>query len=143
MDTYIIGVLGFAETIHKYHQGSSSCHHGKVLLRSGVYYLADVLEIALLVGESGNLFHSYVRIHYSVPKRVQQLTGITNRIIKSLVVPFRDVVNGLVGFLQHEQAQSKTPIPIVIAHGEYLHDFPILLANCMKHNCDNCGILRF
>ena len=30
------------------------------------------------------------------------------------------------------QAQSET---VIIAHGGYLHDFPIL-ANCMKHNYD-------
>ena len=48
---------------------------------NGNYYLVDILEIALVVGESGNVFHSYVKIHYSVPKRVQQLTGITNSTI--------------------------------------------------------------
>ena len=90
---------------------------------NGNYYLADILEIALLSGESGNVFHRYVQIHYSVPRRVRQLTGITNRTIKSLGVPFRDVMNGLVEFLQHEQAQSETPIPNVIAHGGYLHTF--------------------
>ena len=46
----------------------------------------------------------------------------------------------LVEVLHREQAQSET-IPIIIAHGGYLHDFPILLASCMKHNCDKFGIL--
>ena len=102
---------------------------------NGNHYLANILEIALVVGESGNVFHSYVQIHYSTPKRVQQLTGITNRTIKSLGVPLRTVMDRLVEFLQHEQVQCET-IPIIIAHGGYLHDFPILLASCMKHNCD-------
>ena len=48
---------------------------------NGNYYLADILEIALVAGESANVFHSYVKIHYSTPKRVRQLTGITNRTI--------------------------------------------------------------
>ena len=93
--------------------------------------MADVLEIALFAGESGYVFHSYVSIHYSVPKRVQQLTGISNETSKSLGVPFREILDGLVEFLHREQVQSET-IPIIIAHGGYLHDFPILLASCMK-----------
>ena len=32
-------------------------------------------------------FHSYVAIHYSLPKRVKQLTGITYETIKSLGLP--------------------------------------------------------
>ena len=67
--------------------GESARITGKFYLdmefKSGNYYLADILEIALVSGESGNVFHSYVKIHYSVPKRVQQLTGITNSILSS------------------------------------------------------------
>ena len=47
---------------------------------------------------------------------------------------------GLTEFLHREQAQSET-IPVIIAHGGYSHDFPILLASCMKHNWDKFGIL--
>ena len=102
--------------------------------------MADILELALLSEESGYAFHSYVKIHYSVPKRVQQLTGITNKTIKSLGLPFGEVMAGLTEYLHREQAQSET-IPVIIAHGGYLHDFPILLASCMKHNWDKFGIL--
>ena len=105
---------------------------------NGNYYLADILEIALVAGESGNVFHNYVKIHYSIPKRVRQLIGITNRTTKSLGVPFSTVLDGLVEFLQHDQSDIPT---IITAHGGYLHDFPILLASCMKHNCDKFGIL--
>ena len=31
--------------------------------------------------------------------------------------------------------------PIIIAHGGYVHDFPILLASCMKHNYNNFAVL--
>ena len=37
------------------------------------------------------------------------------------------------GHFEFLQAWSET-IPIIITHGGYLHDFPILLANCMKNN---------
>ena len=106
----------------------------------GNYYLPDILEIALVAEESGYTFHSYVQIHCTVPKRVQQLTGITSKTIKSLGLPFREVMDGLVEFLHRDQAQSET-IPVIIAHGGYLHDFSILLASCVKHNCDKFGIL--
>ena len=102
---------------------------------NGKYYLANILEFALVSEESGYAFHSYVSIHYSVPKRVQQLTGITNYTIKSLALPFREEMVGLVEFLHREQAQSGT-IHVIIAHGGYSHDFPILLANCMKQDFD-------
>ena len=49
-------------------------------------------------------------------------------------------MDGLVAFLHREQERGET-LPFIIAHGGYLHDFPILLASCMKHNCDTSGIL--
>ena len=104
------------------------------------FYLADILELVLLSEESGYAFHSYIKIHYSVPKRMQQLTDITNKAIKSLGLQFGEVMAGLTEFLHREQAQSET-IPVIVAHGGYSHDFPILIANCMKHNWDKFGIL--
>ena len=68
---------------------------------------------------------------------MQQLTGITNSTIKTLGLPFREVMDGLLEFLHREQARGET-IPIIIAHGGYFHDFPILLASCMK---EKFGIL--
>ena len=83
--------------------------------------MADILEIALVAAESIYAFHSYVKIHYSAQKRVQRLTCIANKTIKYLGNPFR--------------AHSEST-PIIIAHGGYLHDIPILFPNCMKHNYD-------
>ena len=97
---------------------------------NGNYYLVDILEIALVAGESENVFHSYVKMHDSVPKRVQELTGITNKTINTLGVPFRNMMDGLVEFLRREQAQSEI-VPVIIAHWGYLHDFQILLPSCM------------
>ena len=101
---------------------------------NGNYYLSDILGITLIAEESGNAFHSCVSLHYTVPKRVQQLADITNMTIKSLGLPFREVMGGLVDFLHHEQVQSETTILVIIAHRGYSHDFLILVANCMKHD---------
>ena len=102
---------------------------------NGNYYLADIIEIALVAEESGYVFHNYVKIHYPVPKRVEELTNITNNVIRTIGLPFSIVMDGFIQFLCHEQAGSTTK-PMVIAHGGYLHDFPILLANCIKNNVD-------
>ena len=94
---------------------------------NGNYYLTDIMEIAVVAEESGNIYHRYVKIHYSVPKQLQLLTGKTDRTIETHGVPFRDVMDGLV-FIRREA----TAPAIIIAHGDYVHDFPILLASYMK-----------
>ena len=66
---------------------------------NGNYYLTDILEIAVVAEEMGNIYLRYVKLHYSVPKQVQLLTEITNRIIEMHGVPFRDVMDGLVAFI--------------------------------------------
>ena len=65
------------------------------------------------------------------------LTGITNRTIETHGVPFRNVMDRLVEFIRREA----TELPIIIAHGGYVHDFPILLARCMKHNYNDYPVL--
>ena len=65
------------------------------------------------------------------------MTGITNRTIETHGVPFRDVMDGLVAFIRREATRPA----IIIAHGGYVHDFPILLASCMKHNYSDFAVL--
>ena len=105
---------------------------------NGNYYLVDILEIALLAEERGNIYRSYVKIKDSVPKQVQLLTGITNRSKETHGVPFRNVMDGLVEFIRCEQTHTPS---IIIAHGGYVHDFPILQASCMKHNYNDYTVL--
>ena len=52
---------------------------------NGNYYLADILEIALIAEDSGYVFHSYVQIHYSISRRVQELTDIKIEHFKLMV----------------------------------------------------------
>ena len=44
----------------------------------------------------------------------------------------------LIFFLVNKQCET---IPIIIAHGGFSNDFPILLANCIKHSYGNYSIL--
>ena len=132
---------------------------------NGNYYFADIIEIALAAEDSGNTFYGYTRIHYTIPKyiyiiyiiiiyiyiyiitiiiilkRVKELTNITDKTLATIGCSFKDTVISLNEFIHNEQLQSKTD-PIIIAHGGYLHDFPILLANCMKYNFNDYGILK-
>ena len=87
--------------------------------------------------ECGNVYNRYVKINYSVPKQVQLLTGITHKTIKTHGVPFRNVMDGLVEFIRRE---ATTP-SIILAHGGYVHGFPILLASCMKHIYNDFAVL--
>ena len=87
--------------------------------------------------KSGNIYYRYAKIHYSVPKQVQMLTGITNRTIETHGVPFRDVMDGLVALIRREAMEPA----IIIAHGGYVHDFPIILASCMKHHYSDFAVL--
>ena len=108
---------------------------------NGNYYLADIIEMAVIAEESGNVFHMYVRIHYSIPKRVQELTKINDRILTNLGCSFKDVVITMIDFIRSEQLDSNTD-PVIVSHGGYYNDFPILLANCMKHGFSDYGILK-
>ena len=88
----------------------------KAFLGYGIHkYLADIIEMALVAEERGNAFHSYIRIHYSIPKRVKELTNITDRTLAAISC---------------------------VAHGGYLHDFLIILTNCMKYNFNDFGNLK-
>ena len=49
-------------------------------------------------------------------------------------------MHSLLEFIQKEQLQSSSP-PTIIAHGGYFHDFPLLLANCMRYHVNSYGIL--
>ena len=107
---------------------------------NGNYYLGDIIEIALLAEESGHMFQSYVQIHYLIPTRVKELTNISDDLLASAGCRFRDAMVAFLDFIQREQIKSSTA-PVIIAHGGYLFDFPILLANCMKYGVSDYGIL--
>ena len=82
---------------------------------------------------------SDMKIHYSIPRRVQQLTNITNKTLKCIGISFRAMMVALIDFLSREQAHSET-IPIIIVNGGFLNDFLILLTNCVKHSYGNYSV---
>ena len=70
-----------------------------------------------------------------------ELANKTDRKLDAIVCGFNDSMTAFMEFIRNEQLQSATD-PVIIAHGGYLHDFPILLANCMKYNFEDFGILK-
>ena len=75
--------------------------------------------MAVVAEESGNVFHMYVQIHYSISKRVQELTRINNRILSTLGCSFTDVVMAMIEFIHCEQLESTTD-PVIVAPGGYM-----------------------
>ena len=100
---------------------------------NGNYYLADIIELALLGEHSGNIFHSYVRIHYLIPTRVKELTNINDDLLATAGCSFKDTIASLSAFLHDEKKRSDTQ-PINIAHAGFSFDFPITLSNIKSHN---------
>ena len=81
-------------------------HNGKVFMdlefTNGNYFLSDIIELAL-IAETWKVFHRYLKIHYRIPNRVQELTRITDKILANLGCSFTDVVTEMTGFIEREQ----------------------------------------
>lgn len=90
---------------------------------NGNYYLADIIELALLSESSRNIYHGYIRIHYPLPSRVRDLTKITDDILATNGYSFKETFIGLNAFINRETEDGTTPL--IIAHGGFLFDFPI------------------
>ena len=82
---------------------------------NGNFYLGDIFEIAVVFEDSGNEFHNYIKIHYKLPEYVKFLCSISEETLQNKG-SFSKVSNGLLNFLEREQATSNTPA-IIIAHG--------------------------
>ena len=63
---------------------------------NGNYYLSDIIEIALISEDSGYAFHSYVKLHYTIPKRVKLLTNIQDKTINEIGLSFTKVIQEVI-----------------------------------------------
>lgn len=91
-----------------------------------------IIDFALLSERTGNVFHSYIRIHYLIPSRVKDLTKITDDKLASIGFSFKDVFGSMNNFIESETLENENT-PLIITHAGFLFDFPKLLSNCMKH----------
>ena len=105
---------------------------------NGNYYLADIIEIALLSEISGFTFHTYVKIDKCLPPVVRKLTGITDKMLLDNGLLFPIAFRKMVEFIREELMDNdKDESLIIVAHGGVQHDFPIQLANCARYNIDD------
>ena len=111
---------------------------------NGNYYLGEIFEIALLSQSSGYIFHSYINISYRISKYVKKLCNVTDAIIHRQGQPFRRVINDLIRFIkQEEEEETEATDTIIVGHGSYTTDFPLLLVNCMKAKYDYTQFKKF
>lgn len=89
----------------------------------------------------GNTFHSYFKIHYSVPRRVKELTMITDDLLTTVGCTFKDVFASLISFIKSELSLGIGQ-PVIISHSGFLFNFPILISNCVKHGIKDFDILQ-
>ena len=98
---------------------------------NGNYYRGDIFELALISEKTCRIFHQYIQIPYDIPTYVKRMCKVSDLKLKRKGVPFAYMLQRLIQFIK-----SETDTPTIIAHGGYLFDFPLLFANCLKHNID-------
>ena len=104
---------------------------------NGNYYLTDIIEIALFSDISGFTFHTYVKIDNCLPQFVRKLTGITDKMLQDIGLPFPIAFRRMIEFIRGELMDNgQGDSPVIVAHGGVQQDFPILLANCVRYNID-------
>ena len=96
---------------------------------NGNFYLGDIFEIAVLSEDSGNIFHEYIDIGYMLPKYVENMCKINSSQLLLEGRSFKKVIEEFTNFIQHEANMRQ---PIIIAHGGFHNDFPLLITNCRK-----------
>ena len=69
---------------------------------NGNYYLANIVEMALLAKDTGHTFHRYVQLYYSIPGYVQQLTNINDAKLACLSCSFIDAMTAFITFIRTE-----------------------------------------
>ena len=99
----------------------------------GNLYIGDIFEIACL-SSTGKLFHSYINIPTNVSHYVQKLCNLKLSKLKQSP-QFSDVIDELISFITREESYEKQTI--VMGHGAFLTDFPLLITNCIKHHYDH------
>lgn len=106
---------------------------------SGNYYIGDIFEIAIVAEKSGDVYHSFVQIGYRLPHHIKFMGNITDTILKDEGRTFNNAFKSLIDFIKFEEIGGDDA-PISVAHGE--QHFPLLLANCLKNNCDTSFLMR-
>ena len=101
---------------------------------NGNLYLGDIFEIACISSDD-KVFHSYINISSDISCYVKRLCDVNIGTLQQSPT-FENVIDRFIDFINQDKTQ-----PILIGHGAFLSDFPLILANCMK-NCYDYSKLK-
>ena len=59
---------------------------------NGNLYIADILEIAVVSGDTENVFHTLISIDYEIPSVVTEITGLTTHAVQKNELHFVDAI---------------------------------------------------
>ena len=99
---------------------------------NGNFYLGDIFEIALISEESGNAFHTLIKVPTKVSSYTKFMCRITDEILQSEGLLFNQSFDAMIDFITEE---AKGDV-VIIAHSGFLFDFPLLTINCLKNKCN-------
>ena len=95
----------------------------------GNFYLGQIFEISVLSGRTGNVFQSYVNVPASCfTNYVRNLCGVDMKTIDA-APSFAEAVTSMLEFIVSEQLEVSGAGVLLIAHGGFFSDFPMLLTN--------------
>ena len=102
---------------------------------NGNLYLCEIFDIALLSQRSGNIYQSYIDIRpEKIPRFIKKLCNINEWTLYCKSKPFLTVINELLTFIRNEEGELyDREETMIIGHGSFYNDYPILLAQCMKN----------
>ena len=105
----------------------------------GNLYIGDIFEVACL-SSNGSSFHSYVNIPTNVSRYIQTLCGLDLSLLRQSP-SFNDVMNELTAFITKEGTHGSQTI--LIGHGAFLNDYPLIIANCIKNRYDHSTLKEY
>lgn len=115
---------------------------------NGNFYLGDIFDLSLIASKSGNVFHTLINIPLPLPHYLQFMCNITDCKLQCEGVLFKEAYKAMVAFITCEVEENKddeeeSSEVAILAHNGYLADFPLLIANCYKNNCDTTAMSKY
>ena len=115
---------------------------------NGNFYLGDIFDLSLIASKSGNVFHTLINIPLPLPHYIQFMCNITDCKLQCEGVLFKEAYKAMLAFINCEVEENKDNEEescevAIMAHNGYLADFPLLIANCYKNNCDTTAMSKY
>ena len=114
---------------------------------NGNFYLGDIFDLTLISGKSGNVFHTLINIPTPLDSYVKFMCNITDNKLHREGTTFEQAFEAMITFvndeIKEEMEEELYPEVTIIAHSGYLHDFPLLVTNCIKNKCNTAAMYNY